>query len=456
LKTFRSDPHENARDLAEKIEIYTPGNETVSPFRFNPLSLIPGISIEEHIDNILSSFKAAIPVEGSLPALLGEALEQVYEDHPDRNHPPIMADLIAAAERRLAEKGYSPDTNSDFRAALEVRLGVLIRRSVGRIFQCSQSIPSVEHLMEVPTIIEFDRLHTEQASLLALFLLTQIREYLKTDSKSEKDPRFVIIIEEAHTIVGRTGPAAASPDVVDPKAFAADYVVRMLAELRALGVGIVIVDQLPSAVAPEVIKNTATKLAFRQVAKEDRDELGAAMLLGPTEIEDIARLETGEAFFFTEGYHMPRRIWTTNLHDQFNFNILTINSNILPWLLDDSWYQGSATERIINELSKLLEDMDRFDNTRLKIIRELASMMAIYPQIRAQPATRDKINKLEAIKHRAQDQAQVLSSIYDSFLKNSYRKYLHVNNEINVNDNLVKEMRNDLAKSFRFNHKARC
>ena len=44
------------------------------------------------------------------------------------------------------------------------------------------------------------------------------------------------------------------------------YIVKMLAEVRALREGIIIADQLPTAMAPEVIKNTNIKLIHRPVS----------------------------------------------------------------------------------------------------------------------------------------------------------------------------------------------
>jgi hypothetical protein len=288
LKTLRNQADKTARSLAEMLEVYTPGDETVSRFRCNPLYRRAGISVDEHIDNILKCFLAAMPVEGPLPALIGEALERVYEEYPDQYNPPIMADLTAAAHRVLDEKGYSRETNSDIRSALEVRLGILIRRNIGKIFQCRKSIPSIEHLMKTPSVIEVDRLAQDQKCLLTLFLFTGIREYLKTSPINGNEIRYCIIIEEAHNIVGSNTQPLPSPNIADPKAFASEEVCRMLLEFRALGVAVIIVDPHPSSVAPEVIKSTTTKVAFRQTDKEDRDELGAAMIFGPTEIEEIA------------------------------------------------------------------------------------------------------------------------------------------------------------------------
>ena len=449
LKTLKKHSDKTVRQLAETVEIYTPGNENISPYRFNSFWRCQGISVEEHIDNILSCFMAAMPVSGPLPALLGEALERVYEDHPKEDDPPIMADLVTATDQVLSEKGYSLETNSDIRAALEVRLGTLTRRNIGKVFQCQFSVPSVEHLMTVPTVIEFDRLHPEQACLLILFILTSIREYLKTLPNTAEGLRYLIIIEEAHNIAGSANKAVASPDVADPKAFSTEIICRMLAELRALGVGMVIVDQSPSAIAPEVIKSTATKLAFRQVAKEDREELGAAMLFGQAEMEDIARLKVGEAFFITEGYYKPRRIQTVNLHDRFDFNTPTLNEHILAYMQHDIWFKEAALQRTAAELTQLRKKMDGYDNIRIQMMRELAVVLARYPKILAQPNTKEKSRMLDKIVYQVQEVKDRLTTSYRSFFKDTYKRYLNSNSTLIIKEPVVIDLRDNMVNRFK-------
>ena len=59
--------------------------------------------------------------------------------------------------------------------------------------------------------------------------------------------RTVIVIEEAHNLVGAER-TVMSPEVGDPRGHATRLVVRLLAEARAYGVGLVIIDQTPAAV----------------------------------------------------------------------------------------------------------------------------------------------------------------------------------------------------------------
>ncbi|RJR23282.1 MAG: ATP-binding protein [Desulfobacteraceae bacterium] len=445
FKTFESHPSAVARSLVKKLEIYTPGNDSISPLRFNPLELLDGIAIDEHIGNLLACFKAAIPMEGSLPALIAEGLERLYEQHCDRNHPPLMVDLVSATQQVLKEKGYAAEVHSNMRAMIEARLGVLTRRNIGRVFQCRKSVPSIEHIMGVPAVIEFYALEQTEGSLMSLFLKNGIRERLKTLQKQEKDPRYVIVIEEAHNIVGRTGEAVASPEVADPRAFAADFVVRMVAELRAPGVSVIVVDQSPSAVAPPLIKNTGSKVVLRLVDREDREMIGASMLMSPTEIEELGRLTPGEAFFFTEGDYRPRRIYTKNLEKEFSFKTSVENERILPYLNNDPWYHEAAVKRTLDELDILREKMNAFDLERVKICRELQAVLARYTKSASCSDLTQRMAGIKAEKAKLRTLRQRLIHQYDVFLRDVYRRYLQLETPVEVVDSVVREMRDDLV-----------
>jgi len=84
-----------------------------------------------------------------------------------------------------------------------------------------------------------------------------------------KTLRYLIVIEEAHNLVAAVR-ASTNPEVADSQGHASQLIVRLLAEVRAYGVGVLIVDQTPTAVAPEVLKNTNVKFPHRTTEKEDR------------------------------------------------------------------------------------------------------------------------------------------------------------------------------------------
>lgn len=346
LKTLKKHPDEAVRAMASRLRIYTPGNEGISPLRFNPLAYPEGITLDEHIGQVLACFEASMPMGGPLQALIAEAIEAVYEA-AEPGQFPRMVDLAESARNLMGQKDYDSEVKGNLRAAIEVRLGLLTRRAMGRVFEARECIPSVEDLLQYPTIIEMDYLPQNIACLLTLFLLSAVRERIRVGTdRCKRGLHHIIVIEEAHNIVGRTGKAVASEDGADPRAFAAQYVSRMLAEMRALGEGIVIADQLPSAVAPEVVKNTGTKLAHRLVSNEDREDLGGAMLLDGLQIEEIARLSPGEAYYYTEDLYRPRRVRGLNAVEYLRIDEGSpTGTRILPFLENEEWYRQGLVHR---------------------------------------------------------------------------------------------------------------
>jgi hypothetical protein len=355
LKILKDHPDPGIRQLACNIRVFTPGNEELSPLRFNPLEIPAGITLDEHIGQLLACFEAAMPMGGPLQALIAESLEDVYAGRPKDSYPQ-MNDLVQSARRIMASKGYEGEVRSNLQAAIEVRLGLLTRRAIGRLFRATRSIPSMDDILAHPTIVELDYLPQDHACLLTLFLLAAVREHIRTSPGRRKPGlHHVTVIEEAHNIVGRTAAARGSEEVVDPKAFAAEYVSRMLAELRALGEGLIIADQLPSTVAPQVVKNTGTKLAHRLVSADDREDLGGAMLMGPPEMEELARLGPGTAYLYTEGLYRPRRVRCLNSVEYLDLQNRTVPVGyaIVADLESAPWFVAAREERILSSLAEL-------------------------------------------------------------------------------------------------------
>ena len=347
----------SADRLARDLRVYSPGVESLSPFRYNPFVYPEGVSRDEHIGNLMTCFRAAMPLFGPLEAVLSEAIIEAYRGLPGDRAFPTMSDVVQQARAVFRDKGYAGEVSSNLQAALDVRLGSLTRLSVGSIFQSEQCLPDFEELFKHPTIIEMDRLPNEITCLLTLFLLTSLREYIKTGRTSGADLEHVVVLEEAHNIVGKSGEPKGGEDAVDPKAFASDYICRMLAELRALGEGMIIADQLPSTVSPEVVKNTAVKLAGRLVSQQDREDLGGAMLLSPGQMEDIARLGVGRAFLYHEDYYRPRRVNCLNAHGYLDLenHPFPNDSSLLVHIVDSEWFQQGLVRQLVHIRERAFE-----------------------------------------------------------------------------------------------------
>jgi hypothetical protein len=448
LKCLRGHPDAAVRHRAQELRIYTPGNEEVSPIRWNPLRIPEGISRSEHIENLLTCFKAAMPMTGPLPALLSEALEEVYEDHPDPHYPPRMADLYAAARKVLARKGYSGEVDSDLRGALEVRLGILTRLAIGLVFQCGDAIPGIDELIRGFSIIELEALPREQACLVMLFLLTAIRERIRTTPNPGRGVRLVLVIEEAHNLVGRNHDARASEENADPRAFASDFVCLMLAELRAMGVAMVIIDQLPCSIAPEVLKNTGSALTFREVESEERAAIGGAMLFGPIEMAEVARLRPGEAYLFIEGYFGPRRVRTPNLDAELNLPAPPFGKDILLHIREDRWFVEAAAARASAELGSLRLEMDRFEDARAALSGAMKSLLQEKRAARKVSEPDRRKTLLQGLARKAAALRGRLQEALRRFERHSYRPLMGGWSKENLLDDGLKKLCAQLSRRF--------
>jgi hypothetical protein len=79
----------------------------------------------------------------------------------------------------------------------------------------------------------------------------------------------------------------------------------LLAEIRAYGEGLIIAEQIPARLVPDVIKNTAVKIVHRLPAADDRDAVGATMNATPSQSRYLVTLPPGRAAVFSDGMDFP-------------------------------------------------------------------------------------------------------------------------------------------------------
>jgi DNA helicase HerA-like ATPase len=398
---FSNDRLRQLQQLTQELRVYTLGNDLISPFRFNPFEVSDGVPFYEHIANLEASFRGALPLSGPLPALLSEALEEIYYDlswtgseegSPKGLAIPTMRDLYTKIADLFETKDYAGEVKSNLKTALEVRIGSLLRRGVGAMLNTQRSSPTIADLLKFPTIIELDYLNQDQANLMTFLLLTKIREYIKRQrTEGSGLPEHVILLEEAHNLVGRN--LNSNADEANTKQEAANYITRMLAEMRALRESIVIADQLPTGVAAEVIKNTNVKIAHRLVSADDRKEIGQAMLLDGSQMEEIARLNTGESFLYMEGWYRPHMVkipFENSAKEKLNVESSITKAKILTLIQPQPWYHlaratllGTAKqehERLCQEyrqsLASIRQEFDRVARDCQKLQADLEQVTA--------------------------------------------------------------------------------
>lgn len=299
----------------ENLLVFSPGAGTKFPLHINPFEFPVGMPLAEHIRRLVDVFEGAFPLEPPMPFLLDYSIEAIYRDkgwYPQTINDgkslqyPTMGELYDRLEKEVENTEYSDEVSGNLKSALQVRIGSLLRREMGDVFNVPSSTLRPEEWLMYPVLIELENMGSGPANFLNLMLSTIIRECLKVNplGKREMEVRHVIFFEEAHNLIGPEA-SEVKGDNADPKTAATAFVVKMLAEVRALREGIVIADQLPTAMAPEVIKNTGLKIAHRITSMDDRSLLGGTMSADEGQLEDLALFEPGYALATFEGLLKP-------------------------------------------------------------------------------------------------------------------------------------------------------
>lgn len=342
----------------DSLRVFTPGLETLSGVRLNPLAVPPGCTVEEHIGAVALCLAAAMPLWGPLEAFLDAGLRRAYAETgadeealgEECERFPTMDSLLQAIRTIASEAGYQGEVASNLDAAIRQRIEPLTRGSVGRIFRTDQSFPAVADFLRWPTVIELQALRRDHQSFLVLLYLTALLRHLRTLGPS-RELRLVIVIEEAHNLLGAGMRGNGSKEEADPQGQAAQFLVKLLAEIRAYGVSIVVVDQIPSAVAPEVVKNTGLKIGHSTVHGGERDTMADAMLLDPVMAEILTRLQPGEALVFFSGLYRAVQVLVEaeGVDDE-----PPSDTELLGLLSRQGWFRDAATARTARGFDALM------------------------------------------------------------------------------------------------------
>ncbi len=314
----------------QDLLVFTFGDETTSPFRFNPFELLPGVRVEAHIGRLQACFDAALPQFGILPSLIAETLEEIYKEKgwklADRNDQPketrlfpTMRDMFRVVVRAVEGRGYSGELRDNLRAATSGRIGSLLRGSKGRMFGCQKSFPA-EVLFQKPVIFELNDLNEDDKALTMMFLLMWLREYRELHIAPQL--QHLTVVEEAHNVVSNVASVGNSEVSADTKAKAVAAFSNMLSEVRAYGEGIMISDQSPEKLAPDAMRNTNLQIAHQLRDRRDREAIARAMIMDDDQQNYLGKLRTGEAAFFRTGMEKATFIRVPEFKDGAGFNSL--------------------------------------------------------------------------------------------------------------------------------------
>lgn len=301
----------------EELIVFTLGAEaadTSVKYRINPFETNLGISLQTHIDYLLSTFKAAFDLYPPMPYILEKAVYEIYSDRgwdivENRNRYglseyPTLTDLYNKIDIIVDDMGYYQEVQSNVKAALQARISSLMIGGKGAMLNTPKSVPIAE-LLNRPVVMELEDLGDDETKSFVIgILLVQLYEYRKSlMTKGAKNLSHILMIEEAHRLLKNVSEGGEGGNT---RAKSVEFFCNLLAEIRTFGQGILIADQIPTKIAPDTIKNTNLKIVHRTVALEDRETMGRAMNMSPEQIEYLSSLRRGYAAVYAEGDNKPK------------------------------------------------------------------------------------------------------------------------------------------------------
>ncbi|EFO81192.1 hypothetical protein OSCT_0926 [Oscillochloris trichoides DG-6] len=327
--------------IADQLLIFTLGDETTTPFRFNPFHVAEGMLLKTHLSLLMRCFMAAFSMWDPLPAIYRAALRQVYANAGwNLEHgkggcglpTPTMADfyttLVAVSDAMTA--GYDEEAKGRVRQSAEIRIRDLLLNA-GTVVNTNSPAPLSE-VLNRPTIMELGRVGSpEDSALIMAFLLVQLTQELQSRYKrlpvaQRGQQLHITLIEEAHRLMAAGH--GKNEDLGDARGRGGEDFANILAEVRGYGEGILIAEQIPTQLVSGALGNTTLKLMHRLEDQESFKLFCEVMNLNERQREFVRSLGQGQVIV-RDHDSRPVFVQVGNYLDRFQ------TSSDLP-LIDDS------------------------------------------------------------------------------------------------------------------------
>ena len=332
------------RNVAVDTDVYTLGQPAINAPKINPFYIMPGVSPQVHIDYLKDLFNASFSFYGPMPYILEKCLHSVYKNkgwdltlgyHPllaNINSPtdffsidhakdrysyishkylfPTMQELKDEIVRYIDEElKYDGEVAGNVKTAMKVRLENLCVGAKGYTFNTSDCI-NFEDVLEKNVVFELEGLADDSDKAFSVGLLVIfINEYRQVQKEIKGNQKIglqhLLVIEEAHRLLKNVDTERLTESTGNPKGKAVEHFTNMIAEMRSYGQGVIVAEQIPTKLAPDVIKNSSTKIVQRIVSVDDQQAIANTVGISDKDAIQLGFLESGYAYCHKEGMVLP-------------------------------------------------------------------------------------------------------------------------------------------------------
>ena len=373
----------------DNVTVLTLGRPEINCIRLNPFYILPGVSPQQHIDLLKDLFSASFAFYGPMPYIIEKCLYNIYTKrgwnltlgfHPLLSTPkridemfdadkiqecyakqshiylfPTMQDLKDEIENYLLndkEMTYEGEVKGNIQGALRARINSLCVGSKGYMFN-TNAVISFEKLLENNVVIELEGLADDADKAFALGLLIMyINEYRQVQKEiyNTSGLQHLLVIEEAHRLLKNVS-SEHTEELGNPKGKAVEHFTNMLAEMRSYGQGVIVAEQIPGKISPDVIKNSSNKIIHRIVSMDDQEIIANTVGLSSSDAIYLGNSRTGYAICHKEGMIQPviikvdevtsKTVTDKELYDKKSEDkMLEINVSVLKGMMSqeiDTW-----------------------------------------------------------------------------------------------------------------------
>ncbi|MBO6085085.1 MAG: DUF87 domain-containing protein [Acetobacter sp.] len=314
------------------VIFFTPGQQDIAPFYLNPFELFPGEKITARADMLKATFTASFEMEAAIPQIFETAIYRVYEEkgwdintnlwnrkkEDAEDGPfadgvyafPTLSDFLKATEEVTNKSGFDDRLKNDYNGSIKARLTSLLVGAKGMMLNTRRSI-DFRDLVNRCVVIELEEIKSgEEKSLLMGFILINLMQAIRSEHQKNSHFRHITLVEEAHRLLSRYEPGDSMNKKQGVGVFA-----DMLAEVRKYGESLMIADQIPEKMVPDVLKNTNTKIVHKIFAKDDKEAIGDTMALDDDQKSFLSKLPAGRAIMLTQGWSRAVQVQVKNTTD---------------------------------------------------------------------------------------------------------------------------------------------
>ena len=329
------------RNLQKKIKVYTFGRPEINCIKLNPFYIIPGISPQQHIDLLKDLFCASFALYGPMPYILEKCLYNIYTKkgwnltlgfHPylvgsggnislfdagtmkekysllaHKYLFPTMQDLKEEVDNYIENKmTYEGEVKGNIRSAIKARIDSLCVGAKGFMFNTYDK-PDFDELFNNNVVLELEGLADDADKAFSLgLLIIYVNEYrqIKKEVEGVKGLEHILVVEEAHRLLKNVA-TENNEEIGNPKGKAVEHFTNMLAEMRSYGQGVIVAEQIPGKLAPDVIKNSSNKIIHRIVAMDDQKTVANTIGVTAENAIYLGNQKTGYALCHKEGMVQP-------------------------------------------------------------------------------------------------------------------------------------------------------